>query len=125
MVIAHHHHHAIAHQVGAELLGAALQRGGELRRFGRAQEAAAEEVAEHHVLGEDPAAVGGLPPERRAIDRGGHATPDHRTVQTAHPQDLRHLADVAELVGHVTDVECAVTGEFACAGEPHLQVADV
>ena len=102
VVIAHHHHHAIAHQVRAELLGAALEGLGELRGFGRAEEAAAEEVAEHHVLGEDPAAVGGLPPERRAIDRGGHAAPHHRPVQAAH------------VAGSVASGRCGRTGR-ACS----------
>ena len=62
---------------------------------------------------------------QNAVGRpAGHAAPNHRALEPALTQDLRHLADVSELVGHVPDVERPVA-ELRAPGEPHLEVADV
>ena len=49
-----------------------------------------------HVGGEDPAAVGGLPLERDAIDLERDAAPDGGVAEAELSVDLRHLRRVAE-----------------------------
>src|SRR5207245_6551219 len=56
-----------------------------------------------HVGGEDPAAVGGLPLERDAIDLERDAAPDGGVAEAELSVDLRHLRRVAEGIRKVAD----------------------
>ncbi len=74
------------------------------------------------VLRPHRASVRARPPERRAIDRAGHAAPDDRVVEAELAQDLWHLRDVAEHVGQVARPHRAP--EACGAVEAELQVPD-
>ena len=123
VVVPDHDQHPIAPHERPLTFEGTDQRLGELLGSRRLLERRAVEVSERHVLGEDPAPVGGLPPERIAIDRRRHATPHHRALHTAVSKDLRHLSHVAELVRHVSDLQR--TPEFPGPGQSALEVADV
>ena len=73
------------------------------------------------VLGAHPGAVRRLPPERRPVDRGGHAPPHDRVLDPGQPQDLGHLRDVAEHVGEVPHAHRAAELVAPCDAE--LEVA--
>ena len=79
-------------------------------------------VADGQVLGPHRRPVGGLPPERGAIDGRGDAPPHHRVLEAGQPQELGHLGHVAEHVGQVADLHGAA--ERRRPLEAHLQVAD-
>ncbi len=88
------------------------------RSVGR--EVPAVRVRAVEVLGPDDGTVGPSPPERRAFDRGGNTPPDHCVLETGKPEELGHLADVAEHVGQVPDRHRAA--ERVCAAEAVLEI---
>ncbi len=88
---------------------------------GVVRHAGAVAVAGGEVLGPHLAAVGCDPPERGALDGGGHAAPHHGVVDPEEPEQLRHLGDVAEHVGQVPDPHGAA--EAAGALDAELEVA--
>ena len=123
VVGADHHEHPVARHERPLSFDGLADRVRQLRGVRGVGERGAVEVPERHVLGEDPAPVGRLPPEGVAVDRRRHPSPHDRALDPRLAQDLRHLADVTELVGHVTDLHSPA--QFACTHEPPLQVADV
>src|SRR4029453_2846067 len=64
-----------------------------------------ERIPEREILGEHAAPVWGFPPELGSVDLLRYPTPHHRPVDPFVGQDLRHLSDVAELVGQVPHSE--------------------
>jgi hypothetical protein len=123
VVVPDHHEQPVARHEGTLALDRRGHRPREFRGVLDPIERHRGEVAERHVLGEDAAPVGGLPPERVARDHRRHAPPDDRPVDPERPKDLRHLPDVAELVGHVPHFERP--SELTRPREAHLQVAHV
>ena len=79
-------------------------------------------VPEGHVLGEDPAPVGRLPPEGRPVDRRRDAPPHEGPFESPVPEDLRHLRDVPELVGQISGHRRR--SELTPASRPPLEVPD-
>ena len=92
------------------------------QRLGVVGDALAVRVAAPQVLGPHARAVGRLPPEARAVDRGRHAPPHDCVLHAREPEQLRHLRDVTEHVGQVADVHGAA--ELRRPLHSHLEVAD-
>ena len=85
--------------------------------------ASAVAVAVGEVLGPDPGAVGGLPPEAGGVDGRRHAPPHDGVVEPEPGQDLGHLGDVPEHVRQVPDRHRAA--EAVGGGQPEAKVAHV
>ena len=115
-----HGEHGVVAEPGPRPVHEARRRRLELIRNG--EHARRIAVAGRQVLGAHPGAVGALPAERVAVDRGRHAAPYDGVGEAGPAQDLWHLRDVAEHVGEVADVHRLT--EVVRAGPSHLEVAD-
>ena len=78
------------------------------------------EVAVGQIAGEDARAVGRLPVEHGLGDVRADAAPQHRRVEAEAREDLRQLADVAELIRHVAEPLRAAERVAAREAEPQV-----
>lgn len=123
VVGSHHDEHPVGRGEGPLPSQGLLDPAGELPGIPGPSVRLPVEVAEGQVLGEDRAPVGGLPPEHVPVDGPGDPAPDDGVLDAGRAEDLRHLPDVAELVGQVADLQGPA--ELASPSQPHLEVPDV
>ena len=119
----HHHQQPVRGGHGRKSLYRLAQTPRQILGVGRLAELATQEVAEREVFGSDPAAIRRLPPERGAIDLIWDSAPHDGSADPGHPQDLRHLADVPELVREIADPRAAA--ELRGPAQATFQVPDV